>query len=431
MESRKHVVIVGAGFGGLAAAQALSGSDVDVVLIDRTNHHLFQPLLYQVATAALSPGDIASASRSLFTTGNNVSVVLDEVIGVDKERRDVITEKSGRIRFDYLILATGADYSFFGRDDWAPHAPVLKTLRDALQIRTQLISAFEAAERCGSDTERSQLLTFVVVGGGPTGVELVGAIAELAQTLVKDDFRNLSLEHVRIMLIEAGPRLLSAFSEKHSAYTAKALNELGVDVRLREKIERIDKDGVLVSGHLIPTRNVFWAAGTQARPAGHWIDATMARNKAVVVNQDCSVPGYSEIYAIGDVSSHSMPGGQVLPGLAPVAKQQGQYVAKLILSKIQKRPTPGPFRYKNWGTMAVVGRSKAVADFGWLRVQGFPAWVLWSVVHLWLLVGFRSRLTVYVNWAWAWWTKDRGVRLLTDSPSTRSTTTVSRERHSK
>lgn len=412
MSPNKKVVIVGAGFGGLSAARALSDAPVDVTLIDRANHHLFQPLLYQVATAALSPADIACASRSLFSHSENVAILLDEVQGVDTGSQEVLTGKTGGIPYDYLVLATGADYSFFGRDDWKPFAPVLKTLNDALHIRERLLSAFEAAERSSKYDDVRRLLTFVAVGGGPTGVELAGAIAELAHTMLDGDFKNLSRDQVRILLIEAGPRILSAFTEEQSRYAADALRDHGVDVLLNGAVKDITHEGVLVGETFIETSNVFWAAGTQARPAGDWIGADTARNKGVIVQPDCSVPDHPNIFAIGDVACYAVD-GKALPGLAPVAKQQGRYVGNLIRSRITGRKSMDSFRYHNWGTMAVIGRSKAVADFGWVKVGGFPAWLLWSVVHLWLLVSFRSRLTVYINWAWAWWTRGRGARLLT------------------
>ncbi|KAA9382368.1 NAD(P)/FAD-dependent oxidoreductase [Neorhizobium galegae] len=422
---RKRVIIVGGGFGGLAAANAMSGSELDVILIDRTNHHLFQPLLYQVATAALSPADIASASRSLLARAGNVSVILEEVVGVDADRKQVLTAKSGKVAFDYLVLATGADYSFFGHNEWQPVAPVLKTLDDALGIRERLLSAFEAAEGADNTTDVEPLLTFAVIGGGPTGVELTGAIAELTRAMLKSNYRRLSSSKVRILLVEAGPRVLSAFTENQSQYALKALRAHGVEVILSAAVEHIDAYGMVVADTRISTQNVFWAAGTQARPAGAWLGAECARNNSIKVLDDCSVPGHPDIFAIGDVSSYQI-GGKPLPGLAPVAKQQGRYVGRLIIARAAGRKTSRAFRYRNWGTMAVIGRSKAIADFGWLRLRGYPAWAAWSMVHLFLLIDFRSKLTVYVNWAWAWFTRGRGARLLTRTVARRPDATRTR-----
>lgn len=413
MSERKKVIIVGGGFGGLAAAKALAGRDVDVLLIDRSNHHLFQPLLYQVATATLSPADIAAATRSLLRKGRNVTVLLDEVIGVDPERNEIIGAKAGALSYNYLVLATGADYSFFGHDEWAPHAPVLKTLEDALGIRERLLRAFEEAERSADPDEVARLLTFIVVGGGPTGVEMAGAIAELAKTALATDFRHVNEGQVRILLIEAGPTILTTFHPNQRAHALQALRELGVEVLLGSPVQRIDENGVVAAGHSVSSANVIWCAGTQARPAGAWLRAETARNKALIVAPDCSVPGHPNIFAIGDVASYAVEGGGSLPGLAPVAKQQGRYVADVILARIRGKQAPPPFCYRNWGSMAVIGRSRAVADFGWLRLNGYLAWLTWSLVHLLLLVDFRSRLAVYVNWTWAWFTRGRAVRLLT------------------
>ncbi len=410
---RKQVVIVGAGFGGLAAAKALSGRDVAVTLIDRTNHHLFQPLLYQVATAALAPSDIATATRTLMAGYGNVTTLLDEVTGVDDAAREVLTASGERILYDYLVLATGCSYSFFGNDEWAEHAPVLKTLADALSIRERLLDAFERAERSVDPSEIASLLTFVVVGGGPTGVEMAGAIAELAKTALARDFRNIDSNALRIILVEAGPTILSAFPDDLPGYAAAALTRLGVEVMLGALVRSIDADGLQVGDIRIDAATVIWAAGTRANEAAAWLGADAARNGALRVLPDCSVEGRPHVFAIGDVASFTGSDGKPLPGLAPVAKQQGRYVGELIWNKMQGRGTSAPFYYRNWGSMAVIGRSHAVADFGTIRLRGFIAWLSWSMVHLMLLVDFRSRLTVYVNWAWSWFTRGRGVRLLT------------------
>ena len=413
--ARQRVVIVGAGFGGLAAARALKGADVEVVLIDRTNHHLFQPLLYQVATAALSPADIATATRTLLRDQKNATMLMAEVTGVDADARVITVSEGPSVPYDHLILATGAAYSFFGHPEWADEAQVLKSLDDALDIRRRLLGAFERAERADDPEEVRRLTTFVVVGAGPTGVETAGTIAEMARQTLKNDFRRIDPTQARVILFEAGPRVLSAFNEPLSAYAAKALAELGVEVRTGVSVEAISANQVVAGGEVVSAAVILWSAGVQARPVAQWLGAEAARNGAVVVGADCAVPGMDGVYAIGDVASYSQD-GRPLPGLAPVAKQQGQWVGRLIRARIEGRPEPEPFRYRDWGTMAVIGRSRAVAMLGSLRMTGFLAWAAWSMVHLMLLIDFRSRLTVYVNWTWAWFTKGRGARLLTRLP---------------
>lgn len=411
---KPRIVVVGAGFGGLAAVKGLKRAEAEIILIDRYNHHLFQPLLYQVATAALSPADIATATRALLHRQPNVSVLLAEVANVDAAAKCVRLADGRDIAYDYLVLATGAAYSFFGRDDFAQHAQVLKTLGDALSIRHRLLSCFELAEQSDDPAEIARLLTFVVVGAGPTGVEMAGTIAELARSSLASDFRRIDPRSARVVLCEAGPRVLSSYPEALSAYALGALEELGVEVRLGRAVEEISPAGLVIGGEALASANVVWCAGTQARPAAQWLGAAAARNGSVVVEPDCSLAGHPEIFAIGDVASCTDPStGRPLPGLAPVAKQQGQYVARLLAAKLVGAPAPGPFRYRNLGTMAVIGRSHAVADFGWLRCTGYLAWLAWSLVHLMLLVDFRSRLSVYVNWSWAWFTYGRGARLLT------------------
>jgi len=410
--TRPRVVIVGAGFGGLAVAKALKRAAVDVTLVDRTNHHLFQPLLYQVATAALSPADIATASRVLLRGQANATVLMGEVVGVDPARREVGLGGGTVLPYDYLVLATGAAYSFFGHDEWRAHAQVLKSIDDALSIRERLLGAFEMAEESRDPQAVQRYLTFVVVGAGPTGVELAGTIAELARSTLARDFKHIDPRAARIVLCEAGPRVLSAFPERLSDYAALALRSLGVEVMLGQAVKSIDADGLVIGDARLEAANVLWCAGTEARPAARWIGANQARNGAVKVLADCSVPGHPAIFAIGDVASFDPGDGKPLPGLAPVAKQQGRYVAQVIAARAAGRPAPGPFRYRDWGTMAVIGRSRAIARFSHFDLTGFPAWLAWSLVHLMLLVDFRSRLMVYVNWSWAWFTYGRGARLL-------------------
>jgi len=419
--SRKQIVVIGAGFGGMAAVQALKGVDADITLVDRTNHHLFQPLLYQVATAALSPAEIATASRVLLRHNRNATVLMDEVTGVDPTRRSVQLATGIELSYDFLVLATGAAYSFFGHDAWAPYTHVLKTLDDALSIRERLLSAFEWAEESNDPGEVKRLMTFAVIGGGPTGVELAGTMAELARSTLARDFKRIDPRSARIVLCEAGARLLSAFPPHLSDYALKALRALGVEVRLGEAVNSIDDRGLLVGATRIEAALILWCAGTAARPAARWIGAAAARNGAVPVAADCSVPQWPGVFAIGDVASFTAGLEAPLPGLAPVAKQQGRYVGKLIRARIEGGTPPGPFKYKDWGTMAVIGRSHAIADFGRFRLTGFPAWLTWSLVHLMLLVDFRSRVAVYWNWSWAFFTYGRGARLLTGDAHMRHT----------
>ena len=369
---RPRVVIVGAGFGGMNAARGLTGKDVEVLLIDRTNHHLFQPLLYQVATAALAESDIANPVRAMLRHEREATVLMGEVTNVDPARRVIAVKDTGEIGYDYLILATGAAYSWFGHDEWAAHATVLKSLDDAETIRLRLLVAFEWAESRTDPEEIRRLLTFVIVGGGPTGVELSGAIAELARSTLARDFRHIQPASARIVLCEAGSRLLAGFPPGLSDYALHALRGLGVEVRLHASVDSIDASGVTAAGDRIDSANVFWCAGTQARPAANWLGAEAARNGAVKIRPDCSVEGHEEIFALGDVASLAGRDGKPLPGLADVAKQQGKYVARVIARRVAGRPAPGPFRYRDLGTLAVIGRSRAVADLGRIHLRGFP-----------------------------------------------------------
>jgi NADH:ubiquinone reductase (H+-translocating) len=421
---RKQIVIVGAGFGGMAAVQALKGTDVDITLVDRTNHHLFQPLLYQVATAALSPAEIATASRVLLRRYHNATVLMSEVTGVEPARRIVQLANGLALSYDFLVLATGAAYSFFGHDEWAAYTHVLKTLDDALSIRERLLSAFEWAEECTDPEKVKRLLTFAVIGGGPTGVELAGTMAELARTTLARDFKRIDPRSARIVLCEAGDRLLSAFPQHLSDYALTALRALGVEVRLGEAVNEIDATGLLVGQTRIESALILWCAGTKARPAAQWIGAAAARNGAIEVGPDCSVPQWPEIFAIGDVASFSAGLPRALPGLAPVAKQQGKYVGRLIKARVTGAAFNKPFRYRDWGTMAIIGRSHAIADFGRFKLTGFFAWLTWSLVHLMLLVDFRSRVVVYLNWSWAFFTYGRGARLLTGDSHMRQNVVV-------
>jgi NADH:quinone reductase (non-electrogenic) len=415
--ARPHIVIVGAGFGGLAAAHGLAGADADVTVIDRRNYHLFQPLLYQVATAGLSPAQIASPIRAILRRAPNVKVVLGKVSGVDTQRRAVMLEDvmlGGRaIAYDHLVLATGARHSYFGRDDWESTAPGLKKIDDALGIRRRILTAFEQAEAADCAIERQRLLTFVVIGGGPTGVEMAGAIAELARVALRHDFRNIDPGEARIVLIEAGPRLLATFPAMLSHAAHQALEGLGVDVRLGMPVTHCDADGVVIGGERLAAATIVWGAGVAASAAAHWLGAGTDRVGRVVVGADLSVPGHPEISCIGDTASVLDSGGRPLPGLAPVAKQQGAYVARRLRSILAGRRQPRPFRYRSWGTMATIGRRAAVADLGWVKLDGTLAWLLWSAVHVSFLIGFRNRLVVMLDWLWSYVTFQSGARLIT------------------
>jgi NADH dehydrogenase/putative oxidoreductase len=412
LEGLPRVVIVGAGFGGLACAAGLRTAPVRVTLVDRNNYHLFQPLLYQVATAGLSPGDIAAPVRGLFREQFNTEVLFGEVTGVDNAKREVVTGDA-RIPFDYLVLATGASHSYFGKDQWAPYAPGLKRVEDATQVRARLLSAFERAEAARDPLERAALLTFLVVGGGPTGVELAGAIAELARFGMDKEFRHFDPAQARILLVQAGPRLLPAFPEPLTDEAKRALERLGVEVLLGSRVERIDAEGVTVNGQRIAARTVLWAAGVVASPAARWLGAAADSAGRITVAGDLSVPGMPDVFAIGDTAASSAWKGQPVPGLAPAAKQGGAHVARVIRERIAGRPDPAPFRYRHLGSLATIGRKSAVADFGWIRLHGAPAWWLWGLVHVGFLVGLRNRISVMLDWFWSYLTYRSGTRLIT------------------
>jgi NADH dehydrogenase len=404
---------VGAGFGGLAAARALAHAPVRVTVIDRRNHHLFQPLLYQVATAGLSPADIAQPVRSVLKGQKNTQVLLDKVTGIDAERR-VVRLRKREVAYDYLVLATGARHSYFGRDEWADRAPGLKSLEDATAIRRTILEAFEKAEYEDDPERRRRLLTFVLVGAGPTGVEMAGAIAELARKALAADFRTIDPASARIVLIDAGPRPLAAFPARLGEEAKRDLTALGVEVRSNERVTRIDEDGVALGAAFIPAETIIWSAGVVASPAAEWLGAEADNAGRVKVGPDCSVPGRPEVFVIGDTAHFaSGPDARPLPGVAPVAKQQGGHVGGLIAKLARGHTARSAFRYRDWGAMATIGRSCAVCRFGRLQVTGTPAWLLWGAVHVLFLAGFRNRLAVASNWMWAYVTFDRGARLIT------------------
>lgn len=417
---RPRVVIVGAGFGGLAVARTLRRAPVEVVLIDRANHHLFTPLLYQVATADLGPGDIASPIRQILRRQRNAQVLLAEAEGVDLDGRQVqLRLPDGGLRqepFDFLILATGVRASYFGHDDWERHAPSLKTLQDATALRDRVLAAFERAELEPEEGERrDELLTFVLVGAGPTGVEMAGALAELARETLVRDFRRIDPRRARVVLLEAGPRILPGFDERLARRAAARLAGMGVEVRCGRPVEAIDADGVVVGGTRLAAATVAWTAGVAPTPAAAWLGASVDRSGRVRVASDLSVPGRGELFAIGDVAFVEQD-GRALPGVAQVALQQGRYVARLIAARLAGGPVPPPFRYRDLGNMAVVGRNFALLERRSLRLGGYLAWLAWALVHLESLALFSNRLAVFTRWAWQYFTRQRGSRLILGKP---------------
>jgi NADH dehydrogenase len=409
--SRPRILIIGAGFAGLSAAKALGKAPVDLIVIDRHNYHLFQPLLYQVATAGLSPADIAAPIRQILGRQANAAVMLADVSGVDLGRKEVIAE-GRRIPFDKLVVATGAQHAYFGHDEWAKYAPGLKRIDDATYVRRRILLGFEKAETETDEEERRRLLNFVVVGAGPTGVEMAGAIAELAKKALARDFRAIDPAKARIILIEAGPRVLPPFHPSLSAAAQRALEKLGVEVRLGSAVTACDDCGVVLGGERIEARTIVWAAGVMASPAGKWLNVETDRSGRVIVGPDLAVPGHPDIYVTGDAACASGADGKPLPGVAPVAKQQGAYVAARIIAELEGREPP-PFRYRDLGSLATIGRKSAVVQMGRLQLTGFPAWLLWSVAHIYYLIGFRNRLSVVLNWVWNYFTFQRGTRLIT------------------
>ena len=405
-----RVVIVGAGFGGLSAAKALAGTAFDVTIVDRHNYHLFQPLLYQVATAALSPADIAAPIREIVRRQENTTVVLAKVSGVDVASGEVIAE-GRRIPFDFLVLATGAEHAYFGHD-WAGFAPGLKTVDDATYLRRRILLAFERAETEPDPAEQRRLMNFVVVGGGPTGVEMAGAIAELAKRALALDFRSIDPRLARIILVEAAPRLLTPFDPSLSEAAKRSLEQLGVEVRLGAGVTDCDDSGVSIGDERIETRTIMWAAGVKASPVAEWLGVESDRAGRVLVGGDLTVPGHPNIFVVGDVAYVIGADGTPLPGVAPVAKQQGQYVARSLKARLREQAIR-PFHYRDFGSLATIGRKRAVAQIGKLKLSGFIAWMLWSVAHIYFLIGFRNRIIVALTWLWSYLTFQRGARLIT------------------
>jgi NADH dehydrogenase len=413
MKLRRRVVIIGGGFAGLSVARGLSHEPVHVTLVDRSNHHLFQPLLYQVAMAGLAPGEIAVPIRSVLSRQENVRVLLAEVNGIDLAARRVETRETAPLDFDYLVVATGAENSYFGHDDWARVAPGLKDLDDAVEIRRRVLLAFEAAERETDPAVQRRHLTFVVIGGGPTGVELAGAIAELATFVLAADFRAIQSDATRVVLVEGGDRILSSFDEKLSADAAKSLAAMGVEIRTGLRVTAMDENGVTCGVEHIPASTVLWAAGVRGSGLAQKVGLPVDRGGRVVVEQDCSVPGQPNVFVIGDAASFVPEGAQQgLPGVSPVAMQQGRFVARQIARSLAGAPRQR-FRYVDKGSMATIGRSRAVAQIGKLHLSGFLAWMAWLVVHIFYLIDFRNRLVVLLDWAWAYFAYRRGSRLIT------------------
>ena len=409
-------MIVGGGFGGLFAAKALKRMAVRVTLVDRHNHHVFQPLLYQVATAGLSPGDIAAPIRWVLRHQDNVRVLLADVQRIDLAARRVDLDGGQSLTYDYLILAAGATSSYFGHDEWAAHAPSLKTLDDALQVRARTLRAYEMAERTADPALQKKLLTFVLVGGGPTGVEMAGAIAEIARQTLADEFRAIRTAEARVLLIEAGPSILGAFPESLRDAARRSLRRLGVDVRESTRVTKIEDGRVWLGDEAIDAETILWTAGVHASSLGATLGVPLDRAGRVLVEADLSIPGHAESFVVGDMAGLLDPDGRQYPGVSQVAMQQAAHAARMIGRSMEQQPRR-PFRYKDLGNMATIGRNAAIADLGWLRLAGFPAWLLWLFIHIFWLIGFRNRLLVLIQWAGAYLTYQRSVRLITGNRS--------------
>jgi len=406
------VVIIGGGFGGLFGARAFRHAPVQVTLVDRHNHHVFQPLLYQVATAGLSPGDIASPIRWILRRQKNVRVLLGEAQAIDVQNRRVLLDGGEALEYDYLIVAAGADNSYFGHPEWAQFAPALKTLDDALRLRGRMLLAYEVAEREADPVVRRRMLTSVIVGGGPTGVEMAGAIAEIAHQTLADEFQSIRTAESRIVLAEAGPTILATFPERLRNAARKSLLKLGVEVRENTAVTRVERETVWLGDERIEAGTIIWAAGITASPLGKTLGAPTDRAGRVLVQKDLTIPGHPEVFVVGDLASLAGEDGRPLPGVAQVAMQQAQQAARNVIRAVERQPY-AEFHYKNLGNMATIGRNAAIADLGWLQASGFPAWLLWLFIHIVWLIGFRNRILVLVQWAGAYLTYQRSVRLIT------------------
>ncbi len=412
MNNKAKIIIVGAGFGGIAAAKRLAGYDAEVTIIDRRNYHLFQPLLYQVATADLSPADIAWPIRGLFTHDRNVAVALAEVIAIDVNAKEVVTGRR-RYPYDYLVIATGSSNFYFNHPEWEPNAPGLKRIIDATEIRKRILLGFEQAETATDADEQRRFLNFVIVGGGPTGVEMAGAIAELAKVTLARDFRHMDPKSAHIALVEAGPQLLAGFPKELSDYARQSLEHLGVEVMLGQPVQTVDATGVRIGETFLPTATVIWAAGVKVEGPGQWLSVETDRGGRVAVAADLSVPQYPQVFVIGDAAKVIWEGEKLVPGLAPAAKQQGRYVADVIRARIENRSPLPPFRYRHVGSLATIGRNAAVVDFGRFKLKGWLAWWFWGLVHIYFLINARAASLVMVQWFWAYLTRKKGARLIT------------------
>jgi NADH dehydrogenase len=412
-EGHHRVVIVGGGFGGLEAVTGLAGAPVTITLIDQRNYHLFQPLLYQVATASLTPSEIAWPIRYLVRGRHDVTTVLATVVGVDANARHVLIDDGRTLPYDTLILATGARHAYFGHDEWEKFAPGLKTLEDATTVRRRILLAFERAESEIDVQRRAALLTFVIIGAGPTGVELAGTIAELARGTLRPDFRNIDTRAARVVLIEAGPRVLTGFAEDLSEYAQRSLEHLGVEVELNQPVSECSSERVVFGGRHLETMTIIWAAGVRASPAAEWLGAPADRAGRLMVLPDLTVPGRPEIFAIGDTVTATGPDGKPVPGIAPAAKQQGRYVAKVLKGRLRGNATPYPFNYRHAGSLATIGKRLAVIDFGRFKLRGALAWWIWGFAHIYFLIGVRNRLSVLLNWLWIYIRDQRSARLIT------------------
>jgi NADH dehydrogenase len=411
-----HVVVVGAGFGGLEATYRLAGAPVSITLVDRRNHHLFQPLLYQVATASLATSEIAWPIRYLLRDRPEVTTLFATVTGVDAGAKRVLLDDGDSLPYDTLVLATGARHAYFGHDEWEPFAPGLKTLEDATTLRRRILVAFERAEREADPQRRAALLTFVIVGAGPTGVELAGTIAELAQDTLPPDFRNIDTHKARVVLIEAGPRVLAGFADDLSAYAQRSLESIGVEVVLGQAVTECSADGVVYGGKTLQAKTLIWAAGVRASPAAEWLGASTDRAGRLQVQPDLTVPGHPDIFAIGDTVVIADPDGKPVPGIAPAAKQQGRYVAETIKARLRGGKL-APFRYRHAGSLAQIGKRKAVIDFGRFKLRGALAWWIWGIAHIYFLIGLRHRLSVSLSWLWIYTRDQRAARLITQGSS--------------
>ncbi len=407
-----RVVVIGGGFGGLNAIKALHKADLDITLVDKSNHHLFQPLLYQVATAALSPAEIAYPLREVFCKQKNTMVIMGEVTRINKEKKQLVLANGDTLDYDFLVIATGARHSYFGNDQWEPLAPGLKTIADALHIRQHILMSFEKAERLSDSSEIAKYLNFVVIGGGPTGVEMAGSIAEIARTTMLNNFRRIRPEEAKVFLVEGLPHILPVYSEKLSNAAKDDLSNLGVQVVTGKKVTNITSEGVQVEDQFIPSKNVIWAAGNQASPLLKTLEVPLDRQGRLIVGDDLTVPGHPEIFVIGDAAHAKEQEGKPLPGTAPVAIQQGKYVAKILKKKVAPSNRK-PFHYHDKGSMATIGKGKAIAAIGKFEFGGFLAWLAWGLIHVAYLIGFRSRFSVLIEWAIVFVTGQRGVRIIT------------------